>query len=71
MTTKTRVVLIIPTAINVLCAVNEGIVQNRRRGLDGLIELPTLRNRAKMMVSEQGVLPITQEVVQETDYFTR
>lgn len=71
MNTKTRVTLIIPTSINVLCAVNEGIVQNRRRGLQGEIVLPSLRKRAKMIVDEAGVLPIKEVVPEAGDYFTR
>ena len=71
MTIKTRTEIIIPTAINLLCAVNEGIVQNRRRGLDAEIVLPSLRVRARMVVGEVGVLPLQQIVPDDTGYFTR
>lgn len=71
MNTKTRVTLILPTSINVLCAVNEGILRNRRRGLTGEVTLPSLRKRAKMIVEEAGVLPITEVVPEDKDYFTR
>lgn len=54
--------LIIPTAINILTHVNEQIVQNRRRGFDTAIELPSLRRRAYLLVKENGVLPVRDVV---------
>ena len=71
MITKTRSILIIPTAINLVCAVNASIIQNRRKGLDGEVILPSLRNRARMAVYESGVLPVQQIMTDEKTPFTR
>ena len=66
----TRTVLIIPTTINVLTAVNDAIITNRLRGQDGTVTLPDLQARAQMFVSEIGVLPLQQYVAADTGSFT-
>lgn len=50
--------LIVPTAINLVAHVNETLVSARRRGFEGELELPSLRQRAKAAVYEKSVLKI-------------
>lgn len=50
------VTLIIPSGINVVAYVNETLVSARRRGFDGEMTLPSLRQRAKAVVFEATVL---------------
>jgi hypothetical protein len=57
-----RTQVIIPTAINVLTAVNDGIVASRRAGDDVNISLPSFRKRARLIVNEEGALQITTDV---------
>lgn len=54
MTTK----LIIPSAINLLAFVNETLVSSRRRGFDGEVTLPSLRERAKAVVHEVSLMKL-------------
>ena len=63
--------LIIPTSINVLTLANETILRNYRRGKSAEIVLPSLRQRAKLIVAEEGVFTITEEEVQTPLLLTR
>lgn len=53
--------LIIPTSINLLNAVNENFVQQRKASQTLQIDLPSLRRRALLVVNEVGTLPIAQQ----------
>lgn len=68
---KTRVRLIIPTAINVVTMANEAILKNFRQGTDGIITLPSLRTRARMIVDEAGLLSVKETLEETPLYFTR
>jgi hypothetical protein len=69
MADRTRV--IVPSAINVLTMVNDNLVKNRRRGLPGVVELPSLRRRAYMIVNETGLLPVKELEDEPGSDFTR
>lgn len=56
-----KVKLILPSAVNVLLMLNDKIVTARRKGLSAEVALPSLRRRAKMVVHEEGVLPVYTE----------
>ena len=58
MAIQTRTVLT-PTGINLTTYVNDLLVTERRRGFDGTINLPDLRDLAKAVVHERGVLDLT------------
>ena len=60
-----KVTLVIPTAVNVVTAVAENINKNRRLGFDPQVSLPSVRQRAYMVVNETGVLPV-QDVTDDT-----
>lgn len=60
---KGKVRLVIPTAINVATMVNDRILAARKRGLTAELVLPSLRKRAKMIVTEEGVIPVVSEDV--------
>lgn len=66
-----RPTLIIPTAINLMTAVNEVMVNRQKAGLPREIDLPSLRRRALLVVNEVGVLPIQMDFPVETTDFTR
>lgn len=53
-----RVQLIIPTAINMITAVNEVFVTRHKAGQPIEVDIPTLRRRALMVVKESGVLAL-------------
>lgn len=50
------VTLIIPSGINLLAFVNETLVSSRRRGFDGEVTLPSLRERARAVVHEVSLM---------------
>ena len=56
MPTKTQV--IVPTAINVLTLVNDSILESRRASAPMQVSLPTLRDRAKLIVNGTGSMHI-------------
>lgn len=66
-----RTKLIVPSAINILTLVNDNLVQNRRRGLPGVVDLPSLRRRAFMIVNETGLLPVKEQDTDSDTDFTR
>jgi hypothetical protein len=69
MATTAQVQLIIPTAINVLTAVNEVLITRKRAGLTPDITLPSLRRRALLIVKEAGTLAIQMSSTsQDSDY---
>ena len=70
-TTKTRVQVIIPTAINLLTATNEVLLTRARANETVEIELPSLRRRALLAVKEQGVVTIQMDLPIEETNFTR
>jgi hypothetical protein len=49
---------IIPTAVNLTTALAAELVRQRRAGVQLLVELPPLRQRAWMVVNVTGLLPI-------------
>lgn len=51
--------IIIPTSINLLTAVNENFVQQRKASQTLQIDVPSLRRRALLLVNEVGTLPIS------------
>lgn len=48
--------IIVPSGINLLAFVNETLVSARRRGFDGEVILPSLRERAKAVVYESSLM---------------
>lgn len=58
---STDVKIIIPTSINLLTAVNENFVQQRKASQTLQIDLPSLRRRALLVVNETGALPISNQ----------
>lgn len=66
-----RTRLITVTSINVLTMANDFILKNRRRGFDAELELPSLRERARLIVEENSVLPLVEDEDTPTVAFTR
>jgi hypothetical protein len=56
MTTKTQV--IVPTAINMVTFVNDAILASRRQNAPMSVNVPTLRERAKLIVNGTGSMHI-------------
>jgi hypothetical protein len=71
MATKEQIQLIIPTAVNTLCAINETLISRKKARLPTDITLPSLRRRALLIVNEVGVLPIQTTVVSTDSDFNR
>ena len=69
-TTTKRVQVIIPTAINLLTAVNETLLTRHMAGETVDVVLASLRRRALLVVKEVGALPV-QSLVLEDEPFTR
>jgi len=66
-TERTQVIL--PTAINVVTAVNEVLITRKKEGLATEIDLPSLRRRALLIVKEAGALSVKMVVNStETDF---
>lgn len=65
-----KVQVIIPTSINLLTAINETFVTQKKNGDVVGINLPSLRRRALLVVNEVGVLPISKFTPTTTN-FTR
>jgi hypothetical protein len=63
-----RVQVIIPTAINLLTAVNETMLTLHKAGDTAAMELPSLRRRALLVVKEIGTLPIQTTYVEDDPY---
>lgn len=55
-----RTRLISVTAINLLTAVNDVIRQNRKTGKTATLELPGLRERARLVVAENSLMPVAE-----------
>jgi hypothetical protein len=70
MAAPARVKIIIPTAINLLTAVNEILISQQKLAMTPAVELPSLRRRALLVVNETSSLPITTVAV-PTGNFTR
>jgi len=66
-----RIQLIVPTAINVVTAVNDVLITLHREGLPAEISLPSLRRRAILIVNEVGVLPLQMIVPSNSTDFNR
>ena len=71
MATIEQIQLIIPTAINTLCAVNETLISRKKAGLPTDITLPSLRRRALLIVKEAGVLSVQMTVISPDSDFNR
>jgi hypothetical protein len=56
-----RTRLITVSAINILTMVNDHVLKNRRRGFAAELELPSLRERARLITAENSVLPLIEE----------
>lgn len=54
-----KIQVITPSAINLLTAVQEQVVADRRQGRSTRLVLPSLRRRASLVVNESGALPLT------------
>jgi hypothetical protein len=67
----TKKQLIVPTAINFVTAVNEQIRFGRGQGQDAMLLLPTLFTRARLVYSEQGMLPIQIVTLASEPFFTK
>lgn len=67
-TQKTQV--IVPTAINVLTLVNDSVIAARRAGDAVNIALPSIRQRARLIVNEEGALQVaaTTPTADPADY---
>lgn len=57
-----RTQIIVPTAVNLLMFVNESVIAQRREGDDMTVNLPSLRQRAKLVVRNEGALQVTMDV---------
>ena len=57
-TSPSRQKLVVSNAINMLVEINQIIVENARKGQSAKIVLPTMFNRAFMIVHEAGIVPI-------------
>jgi hypothetical protein len=71
MATKEQIQVIIPTAVNTLCAVNETLISRKKAGMVTDISLPSLRRRALLIVKEVGVLSLQMTVPSEDSDFNR
>lgn len=70
MAQKTQV--IVPTAINMVTFVNDSILASRRNDAPMQVTLPTLRERAKLIVNGLGSLHVVVETpVVDPSTFTR
>ena len=63
--------IIIPTAINLVTAINESIRLAWMRNQDAQILLPSLFDRAKMVYNETGVLPVQTITPPSSGNFTK
>jgi hypothetical protein len=63
--------LIVPTSINIVTLVNDTILKNYREGSSAEVVLPSLRQRAKMIVQEQGAIAVHEEEIAGTVMVTR
>ena len=54
-----RTQIIVPTAINMVTFVNDAIIAARKAGDPVDIRLPSIRNRARLIVNEEGSLQVT------------
>jgi len=66
-----KTTLLIPTAINVVGMVNGAVIRNRRQGTVAEVRLPSLLQRARMVVNEEGVLPVQEDEVVPVTFITR
>ncbi len=57
-----RTQVIVPTAINVIALVNESVITARKAGDPVAVVLPSLRQRAKLIVNEEGALRVDVSV---------
>ena len=53
-----RVVMIVPTAINIITLVTDTLTRSLRSGLVPSVTLPSLYRRAQLIVKEADVVPI-------------
>lgn len=52
--------IIISTSINFLAAISNYLIAKKRAGEEPAATLPPLRERAKMLISENGVIPLKE-----------
>lgn len=52
--------IIISTSINFLAAISNYLIAKKRAGEEPSATLPSLRDRAKMLISENGVIPLKE-----------
>jgi len=71
MADTTTYTLVIPTAINIVGLVQTSILTARRQGFTGIVELPSLRQRARMIVKEVGILPVRNADLPSSYEFAR
>lgn len=58
MTTPKRQKKVIANAINMVVEINQILVENAKKGTPGEIVLPSMLDRAFMIVHETGIVPI-------------
>ena len=63
--------LIVPTAINLVTAINENIRLAHMRNQDTRLILPTMFQRANMIYNETGVLPVQTVTEASSTIFTK
>jgi hypothetical protein len=63
--------LIVPTAINLVTAINENIRLAHMRNQDAQLVLPTMFERARMIYDEKGVLPVQTATQATSTVFTK
>lgn len=68
---KEQVQLVVPTAINMITAINETLITRRKAGLTSDIDLPSLRRRALLVVKEAGIVSLQMTVLSDESDFNR
>lgn len=69
--TLVRKQLIVPTAINLVTALNESIRLAYMQNQDAKIYIPSLIKRARIVYDEAGVLPVQPVIEATSPFFTK
>lgn len=56
---SSRTKFIPANAVNVVVEINQALVTNTRKRVPSRIDMPNLYDRAFMMVTENGIIPVT------------
>jgi hypothetical protein len=57
-----RTQVLVPTAVNTLMFINDSFITSRKAGDDMTVVLPSIRQRAKLVVNGEGSLQVSVEV---------